>query len=455
MSDNNSKNKQKYVYIVSLGCAKNFVDTEVIVASLVKNSIGITEDPKNADVYLINTCAFIPPAREESESFIKEAVLWKNKKPAHRKIVICGCLIQKDIDGSVKNSYPSVDLWLGIDEAANDGDHIAKLFEAQPQQTSVFSKKPSFLYDDMTPRMLLTLPHYAYIKIADGCSNMCSYCSIPSIRGTLRSRDRKSIIKEARSLINNGVKEIILIAQDTTAFGMDKKKSGELEALLSEIDGIEGDFWVRLMYAHPKGITDKLLSTWAAAKHVLHYVDLPLQHISDNILKSMKRKVSTAQVKETLSSIRSAIPDVAIRTTFLVGYPGETNQNFEELCSFIAEQKFERLGAFQYYPEENTPAALLKGSVDADIAEKRVKKVMTMQAKISLKRNLSLAGHVFDVIVDQVDGKIAWGRTYMDAPDIDNTVSFNCKGKIEAGTFVKVRITSCSDFDMHGEIVKK
>lgn len=449
-----SSKTNKYAYIVSLGCSKNFVDTEIMAASLISHNIGISGSLEDSDIFLINTCAFIPPARDEAEAVIKKALKWKIS-PGHddRKIIVSGCIVQWDKTNSFMDKYPEVDLWLGINEAGKLGGHINKLFKNQ-RLSLIYCEKPSFLYDELTPRLQLTPSHYAYIKIAEGCNNHCSYCSIPSIRGSLRSRTLKSVVSEAENLLDNGVKELILIAQDITAFGNDGKKNGEnLASLLASIDSLKGDFWVRLLYLHPAGFTDELVEALSGAKHIIHYLDIPLQHISDRILASMNRKVGSERIKSSIALLRRKIPDIAIRTTFLTGFPGETEKDFEELCDFVREQSFERLGVFPYYPEKSTPAASMKNKIPSETAEERASFIMRLQAKISLNRNRKLAGKVFDVIVDSVENKSGTGRTYMDAPEIDNTVSFKCGGKVRAGDFVKVRIKNSSRYDLTGELV--
>ncbi|OGV60912.1 MAG: ribosomal protein S12 methylthiotransferase RimO [Lentisphaerae bacterium GWF2_50_93] len=447
--------KQIYVYSVSLGCPKNFVDTEILTGNLLSANIGLSETPGDADVYMINTCAFIPPARAEAESFIRKAVTWKKKKPATRKIAICGCLVQWDKKMEVAGKYPEVDLWLGIDKIANIAKYIRELYEGSSKKPlRSCSDKPEFIHNEKTPRLQLTPKHYAYIKIADGCDNRCAYCSIPGIRGGLRSRSSESVLKEAETLLGNGCKELIIIAQDTTAFGKDLRKSHEnLHTLLKKLDGLNGDFWVRLLYTHPAHFSDELIAVLKNAKHILPYIDMPLQHISDRILMSMGRKVRSEQIKILLSKLRAEIPGIAIRTTFLVGYPGETEEDFKELANFVRTQKFERLGVFTYYPEPGTPASVFPDVVPDDVAEKRKDVIMRIQAENSLERNTMLAGKTVEVLVDKVEKGQAVGRTFMDSPDIDNTVKVKTgRLKISPGDIINVKIKSCGIYDVEGEI---
>jgi ribosomal protein S12 methylthiotransferase len=448
--------KQIFVYSVSLGCPKNFVDTEILAGHLLSGNIGLTESPDNADVYMINTCAFIPPARAEAESFIRKALAWKKKNPKSRKIAICGCLVQWDKKNEYAGKYPEVDLWLGIDKIASIAKHIGQLFEKETvKPVRALTSVPEYIYDENTARLQLTPKHYAYVKIAEGCNNRCTYCSIPGIRGPLRSRNSESVLNEAENLIGSGCRELILIGQDTTAFGRDLKDRKEnLPDLLKKLDAIDGEFWIRLLYTHPAHFPDELISVFKDSKHIIPYIDMPLQHISDRILASMGRKVSSEQIKDLLSKLRSEIPGMAIRTTFLVGYPGETEENFTELGNFVKSQKFDRLGAFTYYPEPGTPAAAFGKQVPAEVAEKRKDIIMRLQAEISLEHNIGLAGKTLDVLVDRIGKGEAYGRTYMDSPDIDNLVKIKTgKAKVSVGDIVRVTVKTAGSYDIEGILV--
>ena len=442
------------VHIVSLGCPKNFVDTEVLAGGLLVSGWGITMEPDEADVFMINTCAFIPPARDEAREVISEAVEWKKADPGKRRILVCGCLIQWDKNETFKADFPEVDLWSGIDQIPNVGARLNSLYEKQTGGESNFLRTdvPKYIYNEQTPRLKLTLNHIAYVKISEGCDNRCAYCSIPSIRGGLHSRTIASIKKEVADLLPAGTKELILIGQDVTAFGHDRKASGEtLAGLIRELDGFEGKYWIRLLYTHPAHFSDELIDAVAAAKHVLPYIDMPLQHISDGILRRMGRKVTAAQIRALLDKLRSKIPGIAIRTTFITGLPGEGDAEFRELEEFVQEQKFHRVGVFAYYPEPGTPAADMADRVSEEVAEKRAGQIMDLQAKISLKRNKALAGKTFDVIVDSVNGDYAVGRTYMDAPEIDNEVIIAVDRDIEAGEFSRITITGADVHELEGE----
>ncbi len=449
--------KQIFVYSVSLGCPKNFVDMEILAGHLLSGNIGLTESPDDANVYMINTCAFIPPARTEAESFIKKALVWKKKRPDSRKIAICGCLVQWDKKNEYAEKYPEVDLWLGIDKIESIAKHIAQLFGKETvKPVRTLTSAPEYLYDENTARLQLTPKHYAYIKIAEGCNNRCTYCSIPGIRGGLRSRNSESVLKEAQNLIAGGCRELILIGQDTTAFGKDlNDKNENLPVLLKKLDGIKGKFWIRVLYTHPAHFTDELISVFKNAGHIIPYIDMPLQHISDRILASMGRKIRAEQIKTLLSKLRAEIPGIAVRTTFLVGYPGETEKDFSELSDFVRSQKFDRLGAFTYYPEPGTPAAAFGNQVPVEIAEQRKDIVMRLQAEVSLEHNIALAGKPLDVLVDRIGKGEASGRTYMDSPDIDNLVKFKTgKVKISVGDIVKVMIKTAGAYDIEGVLIR-
>ena len=442
----------RYAHITSLGCPKNLVDTEFAAGGMLTNGIGFADDPEQADVHFINTCAFIPPARNEAEKFIREAVEWKKRRKG-RKIIVGGCLTQWDKDEVCRKRHPEVDLWIPVDEARHLHHHINSLFDdtcacgdAQPKVTT-----PKWLQCDDTPRLQLTPAHFAYLKIADGCDNHCAYCAIPAIRGRLRNRPLPSIVKEAGNLVANGVEELIVSAQDTTAY-RDPDSGASLAELLKAIDAINGDFAVRLLYAHPAGVDDALIDCFATLHHLMRYIDMPIQHASDAILKKMNRGVTAGEISAKISELRSAAPEIAIRTTVMLGFPGETKEDFRELRDFIADIGFARLGAFTYFCEETAPSANFTNSVPAEIAEAREEEIMRLQARISLELNESLVGKELDVIIDQIDGDEAAGRTYMDAPDIDNIVLVkNIGGKLAPGDSITMRVTAAEKYQLYAE----
>lgn len=438
------------VHMSSLGCPKNFVDTELAAASLVCEGFGLTSSPADADIEFINTCAFIQSARDEAESAIRAAERWKSKRPASRRIVVGGCLTEWDTKGEFKARHPSVDLWTRIDSASK----LGQVLKGVGKEAS--GKGAEFLYNHCTPRLQLTPGHYAYIKIADGCDNHCSYCSIPSIRGALRSRTPDSVVEEARNLVSGGVKELILIAQDTAAFGRERGSGEGLAGLLRRLDGIEGEFWIRVMYLHPASVDGRLIESLASMRRLAPCVEMPLQHISDKVLKAMGRKIGSGATIRLLDRMRREIPSLAIRTTFLVGFPGEAEADFDVLRDFVKARRFERLGVFAYSRETGTPAAGMSAQVPEELASARRDELMLIQSGISLAANRALAGRTLDVIVDKVSPKgRGLGRSWMDAPDIDNSVGFSGAQGLHPGDFVKVKVKSASEYGLEGAVAGK
>lgn len=443
---------QPAVHIVSLGCPKNLVDTEIITGALLMADMPLAAEPEMADIFLINTCAFIPAAREEADEHIRDALRWKKSRRRQGIVVVCGCLTGWD-GGSAMKKYPGVDLWFGIDDVAAAAEILKRAWRGG-RMSPVSAADPCFLPDHHTPRLQLTPSHYAYVKIADGCDNHCHYCSIPSIRGALRCRPKDSIVREVCGLVENGVREIILIAQDTAAYA-----SGEddLASLLKAIDELDGDFWLRVMYAHPARLNDDIIAAMAESRHVIAYLDLPLQHISDRILKDMNRKIDGAGIKKRIRELRVAMPGIAIRTTFILGFPGETDGEFAELLDFVQENDFERLGAFIYQAEPGTPAAGMSNPVPAATAAERLDRLMRAQARISLTRNRGLVGTEIDVIVDSVDGGAALCRAMADAPDIDNQVLVDASDSatVRVGDFLRVAVVEADEYSLRAEITNQ
>ena len=437
------------VYLVSLGCPKNLVDSEVMAGILLTNGILLNFDKNSAEYYLINTCAFLPGARSECESAIIEGIRWKKQAPQVRKLIVAGCLIQQDKNNLIRSKYPEVDAWSGVDGV---GDIFKTFQAAKDGYTAGDSAEPTYLYNEKTPRLQLTLPHAAYLKIADGCNNRCAYCSIPLIRGSLRSRSIESVLAEAKNLIANDVKELIIIAQDVTAYGADRSDGATLAKLLHELDKLDGEFFIRLLYTHPAHYTDEFFAEYAVNKHIAPYLDIPLQHINSNILLKMGRKTDRKTVEDVLQKIRAARPETAIRTTFITGLPGEGDAEFAELMEFVQSQKFHRLGVFSYSPEPGTPAAELTNRADTAIAEERAGKIMELQEKIALEHNQSLIGKTLTVICDEADGRKGVGRTLSDAPDIDNIVYFSAERRLKAGEICQVLITRAETFDLYGKL---
>ena len=454
MSKKKNKKKTKIadplkVFVVSLGCPKNLVDTEVVVGGLLQNQFLMVFDPEDADLYMLSTCAFIPSAREETEEEIAMAASWKSQNPGNRRLIVCGCIVQWDENGSFRKYYPEVDLWAGIDSAEELGKLAVGLFDRAPETSVIRKDSPEYMYDERTPRLQLTLPHIAYLKIADDCDNRCAYCSIPNIRGDMRSRTTASVVAEAKNLIKGGVKEILLIAQDITAFGVDNNIPGEnMAELLQQLDGLEGDFYLRMLYTHPAHFTDDIIDAMKQCKHLLPYVDVPLQHINDNILKRMGRKVSSSQIRTLIKKLRTAIPDIAIRTTFITGLPGEGKAEYQELLDFVEEQRFERLGVFAFSPEPGTPAAIMPNTPDLAIAEERSEAIMGLQAQIALEANSKLKGQEIPIIVDWINDNHAIGRTLYDAPEIDNTVIIRDGQDLEPGSIITGKVVEANEYEL-------
>lgn len=436
------------IYIVSLGCPKNLVDSEVMAGALVSGGVPVNLEPETARYYLINTCAFLPGARNESALAIGEGVRWKLRRPEERRLIVAGCLVQHKEFAEYKARFPEVDYWSGVDGVPD----ILKALERTGGATGGNAAQPCYLYDENTPRLQLTLPHVAYLKIADGCANRCAYCSIPKLRGSVRSRSVASAVREARNLLAGGVREIILIAQDITAYGSDRSDGASLVELLTELDRLEGDFWVRLLYTHPAHYTSELIQYLGRSQHTIPYLDIPLQHINDEILRRMGRRCTAAGTKKLLNELRAAIPNLALRTTFITGLPGEGDAEFAELLDFVREQKFDRLGVFAYAPEPDTPAAAMPDRPDAAVAEARAKEILHVQETLSLARNRTLVGQTVTVIADETEGRKAVGRTTADAPEIDNSVIFGANRKLHAGRFYQVRVTHAEAFDFYGEV---
>lgn len=441
----------KFVHIVSLGCPKNLVDAEIIAGNLITHGFGITANPKEADIFLINTCSFIQASRDESEAWIKNAIKWKQERPK-RIIAVCGCLPQSAEIDYYRKKFPQVEHWIGIDNVENIHEILSSISSAMKYGQEI-NVSPHYIYSHLTPRLQLTPRHYAYVKISDGCDNKCSYCAIPGIRGALRSRSPESILTEIKNLAKQKIAEIILIGQDTTSYGKDIGLSPDAIAkLIGEIDRLEGDFKLRLMYAHPAHFSNALIDAYSQSTRLLHYIDLPLQHISNKILKLMGRKHNSAKAKNLLSRLRAKIPDICIRTSLIVGFPGETESDFKELFDFVREIEFDRLGVFMYSPEKGTPACSMPDQVPHSVATERFHTLMELQSRISLKNNTAMIGKTLDVLIDEAKKGQAIGRSYMDAPEIDNIITIKTQKEklLETGKWLKVKITKAKEYELHG-----
>ena len=437
------------VSLVSLGCPKNLVDAEVMLGHLPVERFSIITDESAADIIIVNTCAFIRDAQEESVETILEVADYK-KNGRCKLLIVSGCMPQR-YQKELEKELPEVDFFMGTADAPRIVELLDRHLEGGPQQEIGL---PDYLYDHTTPRVTSSPYYSAYVKIAEGCANHCSYCVIPSIRGTLRSRTIESVVAETKRLVGNGVKEINLIAQDVTAFGAERGNGPELPALLRELVKIEGLVWLRLLYAYPDGITDELLDLIAAEEKICSYLDLPIQHIDDRILAAMNRRVDESDIRALLQRIRTRIPEMTLRTSLIVGFPGESDAQFRKLLAFVEEGHFERLGAFRYSREDGTPAAKLDNQVPERTKQARVKRLMKAQARVSLKKNLALKGRIEPTLIEGYSEEtelLLRGRSVRQAPDVDGQV-YITSGKADVGDIINLKITDSSEHDLIGEI---
>ncbi len=440
----------KKVGMISLGCPKNQVDAEMMLKKLVDAGYILVNEAETADVVIVNTCAFIEDSKKESIDSILEMIDYKADGTL-KKVVVTGCLAQRYAD-EVFSEIPEVDAVIGL--GANDD--IVAACDAVLEEDEQYSSFPDKEEMPLEGGRILTTPEYfAYLRIADGCSNCCSYCAIPSIRGKFRSRKMEDILDEANALCEKGVKELIVVAQDTTRYGEDLYGTLKLPELLDELNKIEKLHWIRLLYCYPERITDELIDAINRNEKVCHYIDMPMQHASEKILKSMNRPGSRESLTALINKLREKISDVVIRTTFITGFPGETEEDFTTLSEFVNEMKLDRVGCFAYSREENTPAYDFSEQVDREEALDRADIIMEQQFRISDEKQEEFIGRTFDVIVDGYDSYTDsyFGRTYMDAPEIDNTIVFTSGYEIEVGEIVPVEIFEKDEYSLIGEAV--
>ena len=440
------------VGFVSLGCPKNLVDSEVMMGQLVDRGHQLTSDPAQADVIVVNTCSFIDPAKQESVDTILEMAEFKKTGRA-QKLIVAGCLVER-YRGDIRQDLPEVDALVGTNEL----ERIVSICEGESSDASP-AVQP-YLYHDLTPRILATPRHFAYIKIAEGCDHPCTFCVIPQYRGAFRSRRFESVVAEATRLFAQGVREINLIGQDTTCYGEDLGIKDGLARLLARLAGIETDHrkWIRFLYCYPNKVTQKLLDTIAEHDSLVKYIDMPLQHASAPVLKRMKRGANGDIFLKLLERIRGAIPGVAIRTSMIVGFPGETDADFETLCDFVKAAKFDRLGVFAYSDEDTSASYALDGKVDARTIYNRRRKLMALQRRISRARNRALAGREVEVLLQgpSQETELLWeARMATQAPEIDGVCYINDLGDHEArpGQFRTMRVTETHDYDVIGELI--
>jgi len=435
------------VCLISLGCPKNLVDSEVTLGLLSKEGYRLITDPSKADILIVNTCSFIQDATREAIETILQLTRYK-KEGRCRLLAVSGCLPQR-YGKSLEKELPEVDLFVGTDTFPE----LPQLLARRPEGRT-FLGQPHFLYDEKTPRILSTPSFIAYLKIAEGCSKTCTFCAVPKIRGPYRSRRLPSVLEEARRLADQGVRELILIAQDTTAYGEDLGDGTTLEKLLKGLVRIEGLRWIRVLYSYPKAdyFTDGLLHLIAHEDKICPYLDLPIQHIDDAILRRMGRRTKSREIRSLLQKIRTTLPEISLRTSLIVGFPGEKESQFNALLDFMKEIQFDHLGAFKYSPEEGTAASRLPGPVPEPVKEERLGTLMDLQRKISLKRYQAMVGRRMEVLVEKPDHRkeFSRGRLRTQAPEIDGCVLL--KGKARPGAWVEARIIRARSYDLVGEI---
>ena len=443
------------LFCVSLGCDKNLVDTEKMLGVAGGLGVSFTDDETEADVILINTCCFIGDAKEESVNTILEMARYKEEGKC-RALIVAGCLAQR-YKQEIIDEIPEVDAILGTTSYEEIGNVLTRLFgeekEKKEEHISCFHDLKE-LPETAKKRVMTTGGHYAFLKIAEGCDKRCSYCIIPYLRGPYRSVPMEQLLAEARELAENGVRELILVAQETTLYGKDLYGEKTLPKLLHELAQIPGIYWIRIQYCYPEEITDELIQAIKTEEKVCHYLDIPIQHASDRILKRMGRRTHKAELKERIGALRREIPDIALRTTFICGFPGETEEDHEELMEFVDEMEFERVGVFTYSAEEDTPAYSYPDQIPEEVKEERRADVMELQQEIAFEHCENMVGKVLDVMIE---GKVAdepayVGRTYMDAPNVDGLIFVNADEMLMSGDFVRVKVTGANEYDLIGEV---
>lgn len=438
--------------LVSLGCPKNLVDSETMLGLIEEKKMTITNQPEEADIIIVNTCGFIESAKEESISTVLQMAEYKNT--GHCKhLILAGCLGQRYAD-ELLTSIPEVDAIVGTECYTQIGYVIDKV---QKGERFICLEPIADNNERVTaiPRVLTTAGHTAYLKIAEGCDNCCSYCVIPQIRGPYRSRPFAEVMDEAKALVASGVKELILVAQDTTRYGEDVYGTLRLPELLQELNKIEDLHWIRVLYCYPQYFSDELIETFANCEKVCKYVDIPLQHISDSLLNSMNRHDKKVQIESLISKLRTRIPDICIRTTFIVGFPGESSSDFEELKIFVAAQKFDCAGVFTYSQEEGTVAAAMLNQISEEVKQDRYHELMAIQAQVSEEIHQSLEEKVLEVLVegfDEENSELGYGRSYREAPEIDGSIYIENAAGIKIGDFVNVRIVQGFTYELVGEL---
>lgn len=438
------------IYFVSLGCDKNLVDSEMMITSIRKNGFVLTDDIEEADVIVVNTCCFIGDAKEESINTLIEMGSYKDGRC--RLLVAAGCLAQR-YHNEIKEDIPEVDLIVGTMGYEDLSDKINEALEAKGVLESL--KDIDYLPTPLTDRDSMSGGYYAYLKIAEGCDKCCTYCVIPKVRGHYRSVPMDNLIAQAKHLVNNGAKELILVAQETTLYGKDIYGEKSLPKLLDELSKIDELKWIRILYCYPEEITDELIDAIKRNPKVCNYLDMPIQHGADDVLRRMGRWTNREQIENTVSKLRKEIPDIVLRTTLITGFPGETEEDFEQLKEFVEKMQFDRLGVFTYSREEDTPAAEMDEQIEEEIKASRRDEIMQIQQDIAFDKSNSRVGEIYEVMIEGKlpDEGVYIARTYMDAPDVDGYVFIQSDYNLDSGDFVKVEITRSDEYDLIGEII--
>ena len=453
-----AEQKGKYAF-VSLGCPKNLVDSERMLGMLQLDGYELVDDPQGADFAIVNTCGFIEQARQESFAVIDEMLALKSRGDL-RGVIVSGCLAERQQE-TLLEDRPEIDHLVGVFAREEVTKVADRLIGGLDEQRTLFQPAPTHPLPD-TSRLRITPKHFAFLKISEGCARLCTFCAIPKMRGKHATKPMEEVLAEARELAADGVRELVIVAQDTTYYGMDLYGETKLAELLRELDKVEGIDWIRLMYFYPMYVSDELIDVLAKSKRILPYIDMPLQHANDQMLKRMQRRVNHQDTRELLSKLRKRIPNLVMRTTFITGFPGETDEQFEELVEFVREQKFERLGVFTYSYEPDTPAAKLPDQIPDEVKEERRERLMAIQQEIAFAWNDSQIGRKLDVLIDSaVPGEAnAWiGRSYADAPDVDGVVyvtgNETSGNGLKPGAIVPCEIVARQDYDLIGVACKE
>jgi len=441
--------------MISLGCDKNLTNTEEMMGLFAKEGFSFTDDEEEADIIIVNTCCFIGDAKEESVETILQMAEHKEANGGNCKVLaVCGCLAQRYAD-EIQKEIPEVDIVIGTSAYEEAAELVKGVLNGSGSAVSL--KDISYLPDVKSDRLITTGGHYAYLKIAEGCDKHCTYCIIPKLRGSFRSVPMERLIEDAKVLASKGVKELILVAQETTLYGVDIYGEKKLPKLLEELNGIEGIEWIRLLYAYPEEITDELIDSIATLDKVCHYIDMPIQSGSDLVLKRMGRLTDASRIKDVVSKLRKRIPDICIRTTLISGFPGESEDDFEDTMMFVDEMEFDRLGVFTYSKEEDTPAAVLPEQIDEEVKCNRRDEIMQLQQEIVFEKSESLCGEVMDAFIEGKvsDDDVYVARTYRDAPGVDGYIFVQTDRNFMSGDIIKVKVTGANEYDLIGELYEE